>query len=115
MKIFLQKLELFRFLSKIDVKTNKCPAIHKIWSDDSLHMPCDSHYIHTHGIMSFFHKQWILVFEEIFKYVNASVSNKYQNEVSDLSLLLENQSVRNTFSLPFLTQSVKWGAKLLLS
>ena len=41
MKIFLQKWELFRFLSKIYLKTNECPTIHKIQSDDSLHMPDD--------------------------------------------------------------------------
>ena len=29
--------------------------IHKIRSDDSLHMPDDLHYIHTHSIISFFH------------------------------------------------------------
>ena len=42
-------------------------------------------------------------------------NNKYQNELSDLSLLLENQSLQNAFSLPFHTQSVKQGAKLQLS
>ena len=52
MKIFLQKWELFRFLSNINLKTNECPTIHKIQSDDSLHMPDDSHYIHTHSIIS---------------------------------------------------------------
>ena len=64
----------------------KNEKMYKIRSDDSLHMPDDSHDTHTHSNISFF--------------------KAYQNELSDLSLLLENQnqSLRNAFSLPFHTQ-----------
>ena len=85
MKMFQQKGELFRFfLFKIDLKTNECPTIHKIRSDDSLHIPDDSHYIHTYSIMSFFHARGIFVFEGIIKYVNASVIN---TKMSSLTFL----------------------------
>ena len=86
MKIFIQKWKLFRFfLSKIYLKTNECPTIHKVRSDDSLHMPDDSHYIHTHSIISFFHARWILVFAGIIMYVNASVTN---TKMSSLTVLV---------------------------
>ena len=65
----------FVSLTKTDLKTNECPTIHKNRSDDSLHMPNDSHYIHTHSIISFFHARWILVLAEVIVYVNASVTH----------------------------------------
>ena len=88
----------------------------KIRSDDSLHMPDDSHYIHTHSVIFFYHARLILVFEGIIKYVKASVTNTKMSSLVFL-FLLENQtqSLRNVFSLPFHSESVKRGAKLRLS
>ena len=48
------KMRTVSFYIKIDLKTNEYPTIHKIRSDDSLHMSDNSHYIHTHSIISFF-------------------------------------------------------------
>ena len=110
MKIFIQKWGLFRFVSKIDLKTNEYPTIHKFRSDDSLHMPDDIH-------IALYPFQCTVKFSFCGDYHVSRFSNKYPNELSDLSLLLENQnqSLRNAFSLPFHTQSVKQGAKLRLS
>ena len=57
MKMSMQKNEnYFVFLSfKINLETDMCPTIHRIQSDESFHIPYDSHDLHqTSALFPFF-------------------------------------------------------------
>ena len=68
-EIPIEKRKTFVLISRIGLETNTYPMIHKIWSDDSFYIPDACHYTQSHGIISFFHAQWILIFTDIIKYI----------------------------------------------
>ena len=57
----------FIFVIRINLKTDMCPMIHRIRSDDLLHIPDNSHDLYENRSISIFHTQCILVFMGIIK------------------------------------------------
>ena len=93
-----------------------CPTGHRIQSDDSLHIPDDSHGLHQTSIIPHFSDTMNFSFcgnYQTFKLFNT----KYRNDLLGLFVFLENpnQILRNAFSPPFHTQPVKRGAEMRLT
>ena len=89
-----------------------CPTSHKIQSDDSLHIPDDSHGLNQTSIIPHFSDT--MNFSFCGNYQTLKLFNtKYRNDLLGLFVLLENpnQSLRNAFFSTFSHPACETGCK----